>query len=506
MKTLLNAVCATALLSSTALAQTGEALPADLVVNYLESVGAEMRWDSRIEASGITVLKGVEIRRYGKLIKVDDLRTNGLQLTGVNFKASREAGGGVVSAGSLEMSDPRALMKIFSYVQAVPFPDDEEDTNLIASNIPDSHFGEECSVAAADGLSGYSWSAGNVRIVGDTNALPEVLSGPEEIRIQSIHEDLNFSMTDETCRSQESMQFNGVDVIAIDGARANILSGLSQTVFNESLSDESYEVQESLKLDRLTVSNSQGVISASADSLKYSRISDDDMNVLLCDILWPHADMSSTDMLLRALSTQSGGRIEVEGAWMSVPEFLPPYLIEAMGLQDSDEISGDVKLEGTLSNGLINTTSVISFPDLIQGELKAKFSLPETLDVKLPGFIAGKLPIPGELLDMKVHELSFSYIDQGIGEIVATTTGLSPAQHVSANLELLEVRLRSKLPEFIASKLNDARQVFVDVIEKGGSISVKPESAQTVMSIAMQGMMNPDGLTDNMGVQIQIKE
>lgn len=513
MKRYLATTCLMTLLSGAVYAEEG-ALPADGMLSYLDRIGAEISWSQRIEATNMTIFKEVEIIRYGKRITVKDLRTDGsmVSLDSVGVK-HLDGGDGLIFIQSLDLDDKLAFMEVFDHVDAAPYSGEpnaqghDQTSEVIAdTDIPDEHFGSDCGDLQGDGELTYGWSARSVRLIGDMDSLPEMMTRSEEVRFGTIREVSVIERRGEECVSSTHMAFSGMDIVAIDGARASITSGSVSSKSSSNMSYDDHEGETLIILNQASLANADAVVSASIGSIHHHRVVDEDMSVLLCELIWPHGEMSSAKMLERTLNTASSGQLKASGIWISVPYFLPPYMIDIMGLQSLEEVTGDVSIEGSLEGGIANLTSNIDLPGLVEGGLLAKFSLPTTLEVTLPGFIADKLPIPGELLDMKVHEFSFSLNDQGIGGVISAMTGLKPSEHVDKHMDLLQARVEAKLPSFVVEKITEARGVLVDLVEKGGKVSMTPVEPQTIMSIAMQSMMNPGGLSGTMGMSVEINE
>ena len=506
--------------------------PGLVLIDWLENVGAELISDPPVEIAEITVFRNVRIHRYDRILVIDELRTDGIAVGFDNLKVTRINGGdGIITAKKVVMSDMRAFMNIFEHVKAIPFADenfenineediDYDDVFIETPEIPDHHFGEICAGLQQDGLVEYKWKADDVRITEDIDGLPLDLLAAE-IHFETVGENHRIIRNNNNCVSDDIMPFFNMTIRAVDGAMGRVLSGTVGIISNHDMVLDIYEDREIFQINKASIENSKGVVSASLGNLSYSSVRDDNIDILLCTFFLMHdrfnlhdsffdeldeiEEMSSTEMLEKALKTRSGIAIAVTDMNISVADFFPVEMIQAMGLRNTENITGEFMVNGTLVDGLAALRSTIELPGFLEGELTADLSLPNTLDVTLPGFIANRLPIPGELLDMKIHGMSFRIDDQGAGGILRSLTGLTPSEYISTRLELIQARLTGRLPDYITTKLTDAREVLADIIKHGGRIDIAPETPRTILALAVQGMMQPGGLSETMGISVNIR-
>lgn len=535
MKKYLRTACLTVLLASPAVSQIStqvlplisevQNLEKDMLV-YLKQVGAEIVWENRIESSGATRFQNASIARYGRRFEIEDLRLNGALITarGVTVvhdgeRGANERGGdGMLFADVIELSSPKAFMDIFDYVNAVPAPRQLEALVIDIESVPPLHFGDVCGGLTTDGQISYHWDARGVRLSGDLDALPISMPRSEEIHINNIRQQHDYIRSGDACDERSNTYILGVEILAIDNAKILIAKGTigvsaewqisdeifsDETLLDETWVEEAYVQQNLMKFDQLSLQDSEGLVSASLESLTVAYSSDVHMDVLICDIISPEAIRS--DLLSRALKTRSGGHVSFSGLDISVPDFLPDYMIDAMGLGTTDRLSGDLFLQGSLVDGKVVSQGSAQIPGITTAAVEFQFQLPSTLEVTLPGFIADRLPLPGELLDMKIEKLAVSYQDDGIGAIISALSGQSPAEMINDRLELVHARVASKLPPFISEKLTGARETVVSLLKSGGSITIEPPEPETVMALAMHSMMNPSLIIERLGIVIDIQ-
>jgi hypothetical protein len=520
MNALRNACCVFALMASAGavvaqvqqpvLSPAAPMSPTDALEGFMQDSGTKISWDRMEDGTfGQTKFFNVKIERYGKSMKIKEMKTDGFSAILIDFSAKTLFGGdGTVTADSIVMTDLGGFWQVFQSIGATANVPEDSLTEpwFDPELVPDEHFEPICGGLNADGVILRRVTVINMAMNGDPDAMPIDIPGVEQIKFQKMEEVFKMQRTGDICNYDTDMKLTDVEVRAVDGAAGRMSSAQISERNEADLVNAEGSGAKSVLLNDLTVANAEGIVSARTKKVLYSSVIDFEMDQLVCDILYFHDDLDSVKLLNHANSSKSGQNITIEGIEISVPEFFPDYMIETLGLQDLGMVSGDITMRGSVDNGIVTANSDISIPGLLLGSLNAKFALPKNLDVTLPGFIADKLPIPGEVLDVKIHQFDITYEDQGAGEIVETMTGMSPADHVSTAFDLAMVRVEDKIPAFVAAKIAASGQTFVELIQKGGSISIAPDEPVTVMSLAMQGMMDPDGLAKNMGVTVDIPE
>lgn len=454
--------------------------------HYMRAAGLSISWGEVGSLGTQSVyLSDVTIKADDWEIKTDRLIHSGREIDLMSVLITGGAGDGDITVDRIALSDIQALGGIVRLLDG--------DSRYRPSTEPI----ESC---VAQGSSDErSIFLQNVNVTGDRDAMPEGLLEAERITFGLMEITEESLKEGPSCTLTETMRTSDMTVFAADGARIVIGAGVYQTgyIFDSAtgMAGDDVVSRDRLQLKDIAISNADGAVSAQLGLLTSETV----MDGAIMDVTLSQEASDIVDPLSRSNASQT---LSLEGIAIDVEGFFPSYLIEVLSLEDKDFISGDAHFAVAAAEGDVTVDMDMNLPGLGEMLGKAHIGLPASMDVTLPGFIADKLPVPSAILDVRIHALEVAYEDDGIGEVIRSTTGMLPAEHLEKNYALAKARLDDKLPEFVGTKLDAAAEVFSDLLRGGGRVLMKPAAPMTVMSIVMQGMMGADKLAEQAGLEV----
>lgn len=476
------------LLAGPALSQVAPTGPQDALKAYMRDAGLSISWgQSNATGSHSFKLSDVTIKAEDWQLTTSVLLYNGREIDLMSVRVTGNNGDGDIAADRIALSELQAFSGLLNWL--------DKDGHLTGDREGD----QGCEAMDTGTERARTIFVQNLSLTGDRDALPEGFLEAEHITAGLVALKQSSLLEEGYCTLVETTRASDIRITAADGAHVDVGAGMITNQFTYDFADgaagQEAMVRDTYEFEDIAVSNAVGEISARLDRASSETV----MDASFLEIGFTMNAVDLVDPLTKSTASQS---LSLEGILIEVPRFFPAYMIEALSLQDTPRIIGDAAFKASTAKGDVTTSVNMALPGLGALVGGAKFGLPKSMDVTLPGFIADKLPIPGAVLDVTIHELDIAYQDDGIGEIIRAMTGMLPDAHFDRGFELAKVRLGDKLPAFVATKIDGAAEVLSLFLKGGGSIKIQPETPLTVMAIAMQGMMNADALSENMGLDV----
>lgn len=455
------------------------------IMSFMAASETEVSWGSKIEYDGLVVFSDILLERFGKQIRIEEMRYNGSQigLVDIMVRNGADGGDGFIRGDVIEMSGLEGFQPIFKLIGAGPVA--PQATDVVVT----------CSESVG------SFVILNLAFVADGDGLPASLPGAERILIKQIDQTEIITRSGDTCSTETQSNLAGVTVLAVDGARVTASSISLDRQRAATLLTADFRSDDLVRVSDVKLISAGGTLSARADRVSFSAGFDDDLLSMIENV--QNAAIGTRDngaILAKALLTDAHVNLEIAGLEIDVRAFFPDHMIEPLGLDYVNLITGGFGFNLSAKDAVVRTAARVGLPGLIETSLEVSLGLPASLEAKLPGFIAARLPIPEVLLDVTVHKVAFAYRDEGIGDVASTVSGLRPEEHVIQAAGAIKERFGSRLPDVIMSSLDGIASTVSDVMISGGTILIAPEAPLTVMSIAMQSVMAPEGLVDAMRI------
>lgn len=493
MMTYKNATAAVlGLLAGPALSQGAPQDHQDALKAYMRDAGLSISWGQN-SATGPQSFKlsDVAIKAEDWQLKASALLYNGREIDLMSVLVTGDNGDGDITADRIALSELNAFSGLLGWL--------DKNGHLTEDMKAD----QGCEALTAGTQNARTIFVQNLSLTGDRDALPDGFLEAERITTGLVAFKQGSALENGYCAMTETTRVSDIRIYAADGAHVDIGAGtiLSEFTYDiaQGVTGQDVVTRDTVEFEDIAISNAVGEISARLERARSKTV----MDGSFMDIGFTTNARDLVVPLSKATASQS---ISLEGILIEVPWFFPDYMIEALSLQDTPRIIGDAEFEVSTAKGDVSMNVSTSLPSLGALVGGAKFGLPKSMDVTLPGFIADKLPVPSAILDVTIHEFDIAYQDDGIGEIIRATTGMMPDAHFNRGFELAKVRLDEKLPAFVATKMDGAAGVLSQFLKVGGRIKIHPQTPMTVMAIAMQGMMNAETLSENMGLAVVLNE
>lgn len=527
----------------------GSALPAGAtgfepaeIQSYGALIDAEISWSGRVDLEGLTTLSGVLLRRAGRVIEVEkmSLFENG-EILLQDVVSRRIVGqGGDIRASSVRLSHLSALDPFLNRIGATAEELTGDFERMSYDYLPEDVLEElgkssvfyqhECSDIPAQRPASYGYSASGVELRGDRSALPAALQIGERITIDAFEdryiEERSAGEIADRCTVNNALRIEGASIIAVDGAHLDVeLITLGETevlslfemsdysvgqeeLFNRDVQD--LEAEESgllVELRNIGLFDDAGFSSASLEKAFAYGSWNGFYGTFQCSVLTGFANdgvalMESSEMVSDLSAGRFDWQVGLSGLHVDTKSFFPAYLLTALGLENTPSLSAKGASRISLEDGRFSGELALNSVELADLTLSLEGELPSSAET-FPGFISEKLPVPSSLLSTKLSNLDVSWRDGGVGEIVSTVTGLSPAEHSNVATGLTLARLPD-LPPFVEAKLNAGRKGLEEFISEGGRLTLAPDTAMTIATLGFQIMMAPEGLAGVPWAELEI--
>lgn len=442
-----------------------------------------------------THLKNMTLIRGGVAIVAGDVYLSGMgvSLRGVLLQKSAGSSGSI-RMDAMTLSDYRELNILFPSDET-DFEDDITDTSLPESLIEFT----DCADLKDQEERLVEMSLLNLRMTGDIDAMPVDIDGAEKITASTVNAKKRYFRDGEQCQVDTEMSAPDLIIHSIDGDRLlfqNVEAGLEVSVNEIELSSDQ---KTRFSADRSLLIHKDNSASVRSGALDIAWWSDENWSNFICAV--DAGDIGKSTFTDAFSMSKAGVSVEIENLFIDVEAFVPDYLREALALGDTDQIDGDIRFEMSLADGQGQGDIDIQIPQFLTLVASAQMGFPAGEGSSLPAFISAKVPVPSEILDVEISHLDVSYSDHGFGKLVEAVTGETPKNHFMKIRDLSLVRLESKIPEFLVSKVRESGVFFEDFLEFGGEARIAPEKPVTIMSLVMQGVLSPDKLADTLGVR-----
>lgn len=197
--------------------------------------------------------------------------------------------------------------------------------------------------------------------------------------------------------------------------------------------------------------------------------------------------------------------IRFSGLDIDVDTFLSESDREDLGLMDVDRISGGGVMAAKLADGQIEMRFGADIPELVVGEYRARLALPED-GVEVPGMIADRVPLPPEMLGMKLIEITGSFNDHGIGAVMERTIGLTPESAIMLVSAPILERVGRLASQGTVDMTEQAIDVMVDISRNGGSFMIAPEDPVSFIEIGIKALMQPGAMQNFLGATAAVAD
>lgn len=505
----------TALLVGTALpsfSQEGGAEPAmdEALRSHVASFGGNLAWTGQSQQIGMSVVVPRALISRGDFnLTADQLAYDGENLMFQGMTITPKGGGrGNIKAERMALSGKASLPFLFHELDHISefFATPKLSRTIgdgadIEGREEDHHGGEGFCDQDGDTARHVEIDARGVTMQGDMDAMLPELPYSETITIAHFNMKDRLDGMDDACNTHHQVELAGVAVRAVDGAAAHIGEISYEEQVRETLESDGDLTRIFADMKDIQIMDAGGFVSAMLDDLSLA---------LVEDAAWYEAMSAMRDggdteaAALQALTgSVAGFGLTFSGLDVDTEGFFPADMIRAFGLEEIDRITGSAQIDASLLDGDGRITMEGSFPQIVRGEFSLATRLPKDAGAELPAMITDRLPVPSELLGFELMGFHLLYEDQNIGKMFETAKGYHPSERVADMAELIKARLGSA-PSSVADLVDASFGTLVEIAKNGGRVTAKPSEPQSLMSLGMQVLVNPTGLSELLGIDTEI--